>query len=335
MQPFKYIRISNLITSFTFYINHNTMKFKLLYLFILPAFLMVSCNKDEDADKKQHEDWVIEDFLLTYYPNAQPTATGLYIMNDNAGTGVTPSDNDYVIMDYTTRYVETFRIFDTSWKSVAKAEGISTKTAMSCEGPYKVQVKNMYEGLKEGLFSMQEGDSARLIIPSSLYKGDYIPVYGDIRLYKVIRDIKQFEAQQLGQYLGTNYQKTLADSTTTGVTGLYYFPSVEGTGNLPVDTDSVTVKYTLNFLPYSDGKYLNVPARAIDKSDAFTFEIGKNSVITGFEGAIKLMKKGGKATVIIPYHRGYGEAPYTGGGQQITVPPYTTLVYDLEISDIK
>lgn len=311
------------------------MKFKLLYLFILPAFLMVSCKEDEDADKKQHEDWVIEDFLLTYYPNEKPTASGLYIMNDNKGTGVTPSENDYVLIDYTARYVETFRIFDTSWKSVAKDQGISTRTTMSCEGPYKVQVKNLFLGLKEGLYAMQEGDSARLIIPSALYKGDYTPVYTDIRLYKVIPDIKQFEAQQLAQYLNANYQKTLADSTTTGITGLYYFSSVEGTGNLPVDKDSVTVKYNLSFLPYSDGKYLNVPARAIDKSDAFTFVIGSNSVISGFEGAIKLMKKGGKATVIIPYHRGYGENPYTGGGQQITVPAYTTLVYELEITEIK
>jgi FKBP-type peptidyl-prolyl cis-trans isomerase FkpA len=311
------------------------MKFKLLYLFILPAFLMVSCKEDENADKKQHEDWVMEDFLLTYYPNEKPTASGLYIMNDNKGAGVTPSENDYVLMDYTTRYVETLRIFDTSWKSVALAEGISTRTTMSCEGPHKVQVKKLFQGLKEGLYAMQEGDSARLIIPSALYIGDFTPVYSDIRLYKVIPDIKQFEAQQLAQYLNTNYQKTLADSTTTGVTGLYFFPSLEGTGNLPVDNDSVYVKYNVKLLPYSDGKYLNLPARTLDKSDAFLFIIGKTSVITGFDGAIKLMKKGGKATVIIPYHRGYGEAPYTGNGQQITVPAYTTLVYELEITDIK
>jgi FKBP-type peptidyl-prolyl cis-trans isomerase len=315
------------------------MKFKLLYLFIFTAFLFVSCSKDDNSDQIQHEDWVLEDYLRTFYPNAQPTASGLYIMCDNKGTGITPSADDYILFNYTLRYAETRNIFDTSWKSVATDLGIAARTSISFNGPLKVKLSSMYAGMREALMSMQEGDSARLIIPSSLFKNDYNPIVADITLIKVIPNPVQFEKEQLAQFLKDSCNLTLADSTKTDFTGIYIDPNpartVEGTGNLPADTSEVTVKYSLFFLPYADGKYLNLGSQAIE-SNSLTFTINDAAVIEGFLGAVKRMKKGGKMRVILPYTKSYGEFRYPlDPSARMTVPPYTTLIYDLELTEMK
>jgi FKBP-type peptidyl-prolyl cis-trans isomerase len=61
-----------------------------------------------------------------------------------------------------------------------------------------------------------------------------------------------------------------------------------------------------------------------------TFEIGHGGVESGLEEALLYLKLGDKAKLIIPSHLAFGLL-----GDQNKVPPRSTLVYDIEIVNLK
>ena len=65
-----------------------------------------------------------------------------------------------------------------------------------------------------------------------------------------------------------------------------------------------------------------------DRGAPLEFKLGQ--VIKGWQEAIKLLKKGGKGTFLIPSHLAYGER---GAGSAI--PPNAVLVFDIELVDFE
>jgi FKBP-type peptidyl-prolyl cis-trans isomerase len=63
--------------------------------------------------------------------------------------------------------------------------------------------------------------------------------------------------------------------------------------------------------------------------DPIEFALGTGRVIKGWDEGIAMMRKGEKAVLIIPSTLGYGER----GSQRI--PPFSTLVFDVELVDFK
>lgn len=103
--------------------------------------------------------------------------------------------------------------------------------------------------------------------------------------------------------------------------GLQYTVVKEGTGTPPNMTDSVTVHYTGYFI---DGRVFEstIPSKIPGK---FTLM----GLIPGWQEGLSLMGKGGQYRFYIPYQLAYGE---TGQG---AIEPFSTLVYDIELLDIK
>lgn len=64
-------------------------------------------------------------------------------------------------------------------------------------------------------------------------------------------------------------------------------------------------------------------------SGTFSFKLGANSVIPGFEQGVTGMKVGGKRTVLIPSNLGYG-----AGGAGVMIPPNAGLVFDVELLQV-
>jgi FKBP-type peptidyl-prolyl cis-trans isomerase len=58
----------------------------------------------------------------------------------------------------------------------------------------------------------------------------------------------------------------------------------------------------------------------------FTVTLGRGQVIDGWEEGLQLMTEGGAYRLIIPPELAYGEA-----GQGDTIPPNSTLIFDMEI----
>ena len=60
------------------------------------------------------------------------------------------------------------------------------------------------------------------------------------------------------------------------------------------------------------------------------FTLGVGQVISGWDEGISLLKKGAKATLVIPANLAYG--PSGAGG---VIPPNATLIFDVELVSFK
>lgn len=108
---------------------------------------------------------------------------------------------------------------------------------------------------------------------------------------------------------------------TTTKSGLQYEVLTEGTGKHPKATDKVRCHYEGRLIDDTvfDSSYRrNEPA-----------VFGLNQVIAGWTEGLQLMGEGAKYRFYIPYLLGYGES---GAGEMI--PPYATLVFDVELLEV-
>ena len=100
--------------------------------------------------------------------------------------------------------------------------------------------------------------------------------------------------------------------------GLQYKVITSGKGKMPITSDQVTVHYTGNLL---DGTVFD---SSVQRGSPAIF--GVTQVIAGWIEALQLMHEGDKWILFIPDNLAYGER---GKGAQI--PPYTTLIFELEL----
>ena len=97
-----------------------------------------------------------------------------------------------------------------------------------------------------------------------------------------------------------------------------------GEGASPEDGDNVQVNYVGRVLGKED---------EFDRNHGgypFEFSVGEGKVVKGWEHAIKVLKVGDKAVVELRTDYGYGDA-----GSEDDVPPGATLVFEIELVDIK
>ena len=116
-------------------------------------------------------------------------------------------------------------------------------------------------------------------------------------------------------YLEENAKR---DGVTQTKSGLQYEVLTEGTGKSPKATDTVRCHYEGRLL---DGTVFDSSYKRGEPAD-----FGLNQVIPGWTEGVQLMKEGAKFRFHIPYLLAYGER---GAGAQI--PPYSTLVFDVEL----
>ena len=106
--------------------------------------------------------------------------------------------------------------------------------------------------------------------------------------------------------------------------GLVYIIEKAGTGEKAVSGDAMTVHYRGTFrrgAEQFDSSY--------DRGEPMTFNYLEQRMVPGFEEGLSMLAKGGKAKIFIPYDQAYGAQ-----GRPGAIPPYSDLVFDLEIVNI-
>ena len=121
------------------------------------------------------------------------------------------------------------------------------------------------------------------------------------------------------KYLADNAQK---DGVVTLPSGLQYKVLNEGNGKKPKATDTVKCHYEGMLI---DGTLFD---SSIQRGEPAEFPL--TGVIAGWTEGLQLMQEGAKYRFFIPYTLGYGEH---GAGQSI--PPFSALVFDVELIEVK
>ena len=114
----------------------------------------------------------------------------------------------------------------------------------------------------------------------------------------------------------------------TTSSGLQIIDTTEGTGASPKAGQTCVMHYT-GWL-YQNGQKGAKFDSSLDRGKPFEFRIGVGMVIKGWDEGVSTMKVGGKRTLIIPAELGYG-ARGAGG----VIPPNATLLFEVELLDIK
>jgi len=224
------------------------------------------------------------------------------------------------------------------------------KDSVFFKGKRKLQLtKPEYRGSIDECFSMlSKGDRAEYIInagkffqitlqrnlPSFLKADDDVKI--DISMLDVqtivdyenqkkaflkwIEDFGEFEQELLSQYM---HQNKIDIKPTAS--GLYFLNVKFGNGRRVHRGDTVMVDYEGRFL---DGKFFD---STIKRKESFQFVYGTEwQVIKGIEEAIGMMNEGQKAIVIIPSGLAFG----VSGSSTGIIPPYTSLIFEIELKKI-
>ena len=124
------------------------------------------------------------------------------------------------------------------------------------------------------------------------------------------------------------------DTTATATpvktaSGLQYTDLKVGTGE-PVKAGQTAVMQYTGWLQGPDGKPSTKFDSSRDRNQPFPFRLGAGQVIKGWDEGVAGMRKGGQRRLVIPPDLAYG-ARGAGDG----VPPNSTLIFDVELEDIK
>jgi FKBP-type peptidyl-prolyl cis-trans isomerase FkpA len=106
--------------------------------------------------------------------------------------------------------------------------------------------------------------------------------------------------------------------------GLRYSEMAAGQGKEATPGHSVSVHYT-GWLP--NGEKFD---SSRDRNQPFTFKLGAGEVIAGWDEGVAGMKVGGRRKLVIPPDLAYGTA-----GAPPDIPPGATLVFDVELLDVR
>lgn len=114
----------------------------------------------------------------------------------------------------------------------------------------------------------------------------------------------------------------------TTLSGLQYEILQPGSGASPKTGDTVVVHYT-GWLS-NNGQPGDKFDSSVDRGQKFAFPIGFGRVIKGWDEGVMTMQIGEKRRLVIPPDLGYG-ARGAGG----VIPPNATLIFDVELFEIK
>ena len=169
--------------------------------------------------------------------------------------------------------------------------------------------------------AIAQGDSIESI--------EIVRVGEEAKKWNAVEAFRNFEGDRAKRLEGARKEADAAvDAIAEGFqktpSGLRYQMIVEGTGKAAEKGKTVSVHYKGAL---ADGTEFD---NSYSRKKPIEFPLGQGYVIEGWDEGISLLKVGDKARFVIPSYLGYGE---NGAGG--VIPPNATLVFDVELMDVK
>ena len=258
------------------------------------------------------------------YPGYDKTESGLYYKIFKVATDtVKPRTGDWISLDY-------------RMNGISKGKDTLLFNSKSQnQGPIRMQLPpSDYKGdIYEGLRMLSPGDSASFILNAdSLFRKTFRqpvrPAFIDtnsmvtftVHLLTVenAEGMMKKEQESLREYISKNNI-----SVQPTATGIYFIEKAAGTG-MKIDSGcQVKLHFRVSLI---DGKEI---FSSFNRPDPLQFVYGRRFDTPGLDEGVGMMKKGGKATIVVPSSMAFGEM-----GRGNFVPPFSTVVYDVEIVDV-
>ena len=220
----------------------------------------------------------------------------------------------------------TVEVHYTGWLTNGKVFDSSKKTGK----PFETPLGRVVPGWQFGLPGMKVGGIRRLYIPGKLAygsegSGDLIPPNATLVFEVELLDVTK------GATNSTTEEKPMADFAlppldakewTKRPNGLQVWDVKEGTGAEAKPAGTVKVHYT-GWL--TDGKVFDSSKK---RNEPIEFPL--TGVIKGWGDGVPGMKVGGVRRLVIPPELGYGKRGAPGA-----IPPDATLVFEIELLDVR
>lgn len=145
----------------------------------------------------------------------------------------------------------------------------------------------------------------------------YVMVYMQKRQTERMKKLYGKNIDEGEKFLAENKKREGVQETASG---LQYEVIKMGTGPKPGPEDVVKVHYT--------GTLIDSTKFGSSVDSGTPAELVVNQIMKGWQEGLQLMPVGSKFRLYIPYELGYGE---NGTGP---IPPYSTLIFDVELLDI-
>lgn len=308
------------------------MKTYYFIILLLVTILFIGCEKEQSEFDKQVEknDNELADFLDGANSDIQFSTEGYYfqpLIKNEEGEEI--SHKDIIEFYYSMTLLDGTEL--PGYMDTTKPPLLFKKGGMSI----------IPEALDYGAGLMRTGETYRFYIPSYLAffdygHSDYFPEFSNLVVDMYISgtlseaEVQQREEDSIQAYL------TLTNSMDAKnyATGLIYLENKKGDGAMPVTGDYVSILFT--------SKYLDGTIIRSEKANPMKFYLGTDRATEGLQDGIRLMKNGGKATLIMPSRIAFGKSLqaiplgirtelYDDQWLRYDVDPYSPIIYEVEL----
>jgi peptidylprolyl isomerase len=254
-------------------------------------------------------------------PDSVTLKSGLKYNDVKVGTGTETKNGDLIEVHFKGWIVKDSSDLFGDWSvdSTKKADLIADSYTMNQPMKFVLGTESFIKGSEEGIVGMKAGGQRTIIVPSNLAYGPQgmgpIPPNSSIKVLIELVSSKEAVVAKMWDVDSTLFKTTAS--------GLKYAVIQEGEGELIAKEKQATVHYSGFLL---DGTKFD---SSVERDEPFTFVAGVGQVIPGWDEGVQLMKKGSKARFIVPSNLAYGDRDLG------KIPPNSTLVFDVEVLDVK
>ena len=254
-------------------------------------------------------------------PDSVTLKSGLKYNDIKVGTGTEAKNGDLIEIQFKGWIIKDSSDLFSDWSvdSTKKADLIADSYAMNQPMKFVLGTESFIKGSEEGIVGMKVGGQRAIVVPSNLAYGPQgmgpIPPNTSIKVLIELVSTKEAVVAKMWDVDSTLFKTTAS--------GLKYAIIQEGEGELVGKEKQTTVHYSGFLL---DGTKFD---SSVERDEPFTFVAGVGQVIPGWDEGVQLMKKGSKARFIVPANLAYGDRDLG------KIPPNSTLIFDVEVLDVK